>query len=93
MIYDQQSEWTAGGAPATIAGNLRRIGLTAGLTPETVDACMQDADKAQAMFARWQQNSEEDNVTSTPSFVINGETYSNMSYSQFTEILDTALGE
>lgn len=93
MIYDQQSEWTAGGDPATIAGNLRRIGLTAGLAPETVDACMQDAEKAQAMFAVWQQNSEADSVTSTPSFVINGEKYSNMSYSQFTEILDTALGE
>ena len=92
MIYDQQREWTQGD-PATIAANLRRIGLTAGLEPETVDACMQDADKAQAMFTLYQQNAEADDITSTPSFVIDGRKYSNMSYSDFAELLDAKLAD
>jgi protein-disulfide isomerase len=90
MIYDQQRSWTQGD-PATIAGNLRKIGLTAGLEAETVDACLQDADKAQAMYALYQQNADADDIKSTPSFVIDGETYSNMSYADFAELLDGKL--
>ena len=93
MIYDQQGSWTKGEDAAAIAGNLKKIGLTAGLAPETIDACMQDATKAQAMFALFQQNAEADEITSTPSFIINGEKYANMSYADFAEVLDEKLGE
>ena len=93
MIYEDQGTWTRGQDPATIAGNLRKIGLTAGLPPETVDACMQDADKAQAMYALWEENRVADDITSTPSFVIDGQKYANMSYDEFASILDAALGE
>ena len=49
LIYEQQSEWTAGGDPAMVADNLRRIGRTAGLSDDQVNACLQDGEKAQAM--------------------------------------------
>jgi hypothetical protein len=39
LIYEQQPEWTQG-APRDIAENLRRIGRTAGLTNEELDACL-----------------------------------------------------
>ena len=91
MIYDQQRQWTQGD-PATIAGNLRRIGLTAGLEPDTVDACMQDATKAQAMYALYQQQSAEDDINSTPSFIINGEKYANMSFAEFSNVIEDKLG-
>lgn len=87
LIYTQQQQWTKGD-PATIAGNLRRIGLTAGLEPDQVDACMQDAEKAETLVAWYQQNAAQDEVTSTPSFLINGEKYSNMAIAQFRTILD-----
>jgi protein-disulfide isomerase len=91
MLYDQQREWTASGDPATIADNLRRIGRTAGLTDEQVDACLQDREMAEAMVALYQENAERDGIDSTPSFMINGTKYSNMSYADFAAVLDEEL--
>ena len=92
LIYQSQANWTSSGDPATIADELKKLGLLAGLSQETVDACMQDGDMAKAMVAVFQQNAEADGITSTPSFVINGENYSNMSYEQFSQLLDEKLG-
>jgi protein-disulfide isomerase len=92
LIYQNQANWTSSGDPATIADELKKLGLLAGLSQETVDACMQDGDMAKAMVAVFQQNAEADGITSTPSFVINGENYSNMSYEQFSQLLDEKLG-
>ncbi|WP_099827801.1 DsbA family protein [Oceaniglobus indicus] len=92
LIYDQQDEW-ARGEPAEIAASLRRIGKTAGLSDEQLDACMQDADKAQALVATYEKNAAADNITATPSFVIDGETMKNMSYEEMSKILDEKLGE
>ena len=91
LIYAEQRGWTSGPGPADIAGALRRIGLTAGLTEEALDACLSDADMAQSLVNWWEQNQQEHDVTSTPSFVIDGEKYSNMSYADFAEILDARL--
>ncbi len=91
MIYAQQRQWTAGGDPATVAGNLRRIGKTAGLTDETLDACLSDAAMAEALVADYQKNAEADGIQSTPSFIIDGESYANMSYADFRQVLDEKL--
>ncbi|MEI4233147.1 DsbA family protein [Roseovarius sp. D22-M7] len=92
MIYDQQRDWTQG-EPAEIAGNLRRIGKVAGLEPDTLEACLNDQDKAQALVAWYQQNAEADNVTSTPTLIINGEKHSNMAYDDLKAIIDDKLAE
>ncbi len=93
MLYDQQHEWTAGGDPATIAQNLRNIGKIAGLDDATLDACMIDADTAQSLVAWFEENSTRDEISSTPSFLINGVKYSNMSYEDFAAILETELAK
>lgn len=87
MVYDQQSEWTRG-EPAEIADNLRRIGRAAGMNDDELNDCLNDGDKAQALVAWYQQNAEEHNISSTPSFVVNGTTYSNMSYAEFAALID-----
>ncbi|MEM9974566.1 MAG: DsbA family protein [Pseudomonadota bacterium] len=92
LIYENQRDWTAGGDPATVADNLRRIGLTAGLEQEQVNACLGDNAMAEAMVAVYQQNAAADGINSTPSFVINGQRYSNMSYADFTAIIEDELG-
>ncbi|MEM9031875.1 MAG: DsbA family protein [Pseudomonadota bacterium] len=91
-LYASQSDWTAGGDPATIAGNLRKLGRTAGLTDEEVNACLSDQAMAEAMLEVYQTNAAADEINSTPSFVINGTKYSNMSYDAFRDIIDEALG-
>lgn len=92
IIYEQQSVWARQEDPNAIVASLRNIGKTAGLSDGELDVCFQDADKAQALYASFVKNSEADDVTATPSFIINGEKYSNMAYSEFQQILDAALG-
>ncbi|MEO0678248.1 MAG: thioredoxin domain-containing protein [Pseudomonadota bacterium] len=90
LIYEQQSTWTQG-APADIAANLRRIGLTAGLSEDEIDACFSDAEKAQNLVSWYEANAAEDGVRSTPTFIIDGVRYSNMSMDEFRNILDGKL--
>lgn len=90
LIYDKQSEWARAGDPAAIVGELRKIGLLAGLDAEAMEACLQDGEQARTLVAWYQENATEDGIESTPSFVINGKRYSNMEYSEMTEILDAA---
>ncbi|MEL6169356.1 MAG: DsbA family protein [Pseudomonadota bacterium] len=93
LIYQTQGQWTQGNSEAAIADNLRRLGLTAGLDAEQIDACMSDADMAQALVAVYQENASRDGVDSTPSFMIDGEKYSNMSLDRFKDVIDAALGD
>lgn len=91
MLYQMQSEWTQGDG-AQIGSNLRRMGRIAGLDDETMNACFADREYAKALVANFQKTTSEDGVNSTPSFVINGTRYQNMSYAQMKEIIDDALG-
>tara|TARA_R110002049_G_scaffold44333_5_gene130034 strand:- start:85846 stop:86526 length:681 start_codon:yes stop_codon:yes gene_type:complete len=91
LIYKSQSEWTRAGEPAAIVEELRKIGRLAGLDNEKLDECLQDAEQAEALVAWFTKNSEEDEITSTPSFIIDGKKQSNMSYDEMKGILDEAL--
>mgnify|MGYP000049851115 FL=1 len=87
LLYTKQAEWTKG-TPAKIAENLRRIGITAGLSQKDVQSCFTDGEKAQNLVAWYEANQAEDEISSTPSFIINGAKYSNMSYAELQKILD-----
>lgn len=91
LIYKGQPEWTRAGEPAAIIEELRKIGRLAGLERDTIEGCLQDADMAQSLVAWDEENRNNDSVTSTPSFMIDGKKHSNMAYSEMQEILDTAL--
>ncbi len=91
LIYENQSAWVAGD-PGTTANNLRRLGRTAGLSEDQINACLQDGEMAQAMVAAYQENATADGVRSTPSFVIDGQLHTNMSYAEFSALIDEALG-
>ena len=91
-LYRQQTEWARQPSAAEVAGALRRIGLTAGIEPDALDACLSDAEKAQALAAVDEANRAADGVNSTPSFVINGTTYNNMAYDEFARLIDAELG-
>lgn len=93
MIYDTQDEWSRAGSDAAIADELRKIGRMAGLDNDQLESCLTDSTKLRALVEWYQANAEEHGVRSTPTFVIDGETHSNMSYADFTEILDERLGE
>ncbi|WP_194097764.1 DsbA family protein [Marivivens aquimaris] len=90
MVFAKQREWTQG-EPAQIAANLRSIGKAAGLDDASLDACMQDAEMAQNLISWYETNAERDNIEGTPSFMIQGQKYSNMAYDDFAKILDEEL--
>ena len=92
LLYAKQRDWTAGGDPAQVAANLRTIGRTAGLSDAELDSCLADNELARALVAVYQENAARDGINSTPSFLIDGEKYSNMSYAEFAAILDDKLG-
>ena len=92
-IYKTQKEWLASGTPIGISDALKKLGRTAGMSNEQLDACLQDAGKAEALYALYQQQSKADDVTGTPTFIINGQKYSNMNYADFAATLNEKLGE
>lgn len=94
MLYTSQAEWAraGGGDPAQIADELRKIGRLAGLSGDTLEACLTDADSLRTLVAWYQQNAAEDGINSTPSFVINGTKYNNMAYSEMSRLIEEAAG-
>ncbi|MCO4848592.1 MAG: DsbA family protein [Yoonia sp.] len=92
LFYEKQREWTASGDPATIIEELRKLAKTAGMTDEMLDACLNDAEKAQDLVGWYEANAKRDDIRSTPSFLIDGEKYANMGYSEFKAILDEKIG-
>ncbi len=91
MIYTRQRDWLASGDPAIIAEELKTLGKIAGLDQAALDACLADGDFAQNLNAWYQFNAQNDQVTSTPSFMIDGQKQSNMSYADFSALLDNKL--
>lgn len=92
LLYAEQRAWLASGDPAVIIEDLRRLAKTAGLDDATLDACLSDGAKAEALFTWYQENAERDAINSTPTFMIDGTQYSNMAYDEFADILDGKLG-
>lgn len=93
ILMEDQKAWLGEGDPATVVDNLRKVGLTAGMTNEQLDACFSDEDNVKTLVSWYQQNFTRDNMDSTPSFLIQGEKYSNMSYEDFAATLDKKLAE
>lgn len=91
LLYSQQREWTSAGGAADVAEALKKIGRTAGLTNEQLDACLQDGAMAQALVEKFETDTKADGIDSTPSFVLNGKKHSNMPYAEMKKLLDAAL--
>ena len=93
MIYEKQSEWTSADSAVGVVDNLYAIGRIAGLAQADMEACMQDNVTAQAMVKFSTENAEADEINATPTFVINGQTMSNMAYSGFVDEFERLLAE
>lgn len=90
MVFEKQGDWVRG-EPAEIEANLRKIGKLAGLSDTDLDACLTDAETADSLLAWYRGNVEAHTVEATPSFVINGAKYANMSYEGFVEAFESLL--
>ncbi len=93
ILFDRQAEWSRAGSQAGVAAGIVSVGKQAGIDEETVLACLQDNDKAQALVTAFQANVERDKIQGTPSFMIDGVLTDNMSYASFAQLLNEKLGE
>ena len=93
ILYSTQADWAQLQDPAVVVENLKRIGRTAGMDDASLDACMQDGAKAQAMVEHFQKNAEADKVEGTPTILVNGTKHSNMSYAELKTIIDAELAK
>ena len=92
LIYKGQRDWMGGGDPVQIADGLRKIARVAGLSSDTIDACLEDQDKAQSLISWYQANVEADGIDSTPSFIIGQDRVAGNNYAKLREVIDAQLG-
>jgi protein-disulfide isomerase len=92
MMLKTQSTWARGENDLAIVGELRKIGRLAGLDKDQLQSCLEDGDKLRALVGWYKENATRDKIKSTPSFMIDGEPYANMSYEEFSKLLDEKLG-
>ncbi len=91
MIYGTQRDWLGNGEPQEVVNNLRKMGRLAGLEDEQITACLEDADMARSLVATFQHHSTADEINATPTFMINGEKFPNMPYSDIKEAIEAHL--
>lgn len=88
-LFERQEEWKAARSPVE---SVAKIAENQGLSREEMQACLDDQDLGTWILQSRQDGSEKFDVNATPSFLINGRTYSGApSVAQFSEILDPLL--
>lgn len=89
VLYTKQIDWSRAGTPRHIADKLRAIGRANGLQDTDLDACFQNQPAAEALVNQSRNHMQADGIHATPSFVINGKRYENMSYDDFAQLFDS----
>lgn len=87
LLYHNQSVWTEGDTP-TILGFLAEIGSRVGMSDADLEACYTNTELASNLVAWSDRERLSARVNSTPTLVINGKLYPNMSYEQIVAIID-----
>lgn len=93
VLFETQTEWAASEDPNVTVENLKKIGRSVGMDDATLDVCMRDAAKAEAMVAHFEKNFEADGIEGTPTFMINGTKHANMSYADMAKVIDEELAK
>ena len=91
QFLKKQSVW-AKVAENQIGGEIQKIGRLNGLSNDQLDACLADQDYAKALVDAYQKNAEADEISSTPTFIINGEkTSGNLPFDEISALVDVHL--
>ncbi|MBM3613938.1 MAG: DsbA family protein [Alphaproteobacteria bacterium] len=93
ILFETQQEWAGSDDPNVVVENLKKIGRTAGMDDATLDACIKDGAKAEAMVARFEENMKADGVEGTPTLFINGTKHSNMDYAALKALIQAELAK
>ena len=89
--FHNREQWLNSEDAAVITESLKRIGRTGGMSDAQIDTCWADRPFANALVAQFQTNMTADGIEGTPSFMIDGVKFTNMSYEEFAKVLDDKL--
>lgn len=93
LIYKSQQKWARAGDDVAIVTELSKLAKVAGLNDQKIQNCLEDTDKLRALVEWFKNNASNDDIKSTPSFIIDGEKFSNMGYDDFSSIIDSKISE
>lgn len=91
IVFSTQQTWLNSSDPTVVMDNLRTIGLTAGLTTEQLDACTADEAFGEEMLKQFEANMAADNVTGTPTIILDGEKVDNWAWDNLKSLIDAKL--
>jgi protein-disulfide isomerase len=91
VFFAQQSSWARSDDPLKALKQLAQLG---GLSEAQADACLADQELENAILKAQLEGQEKYDIRSTPSFIIDGETYAGgQSIDKFAEIIDPLIGQ
>lgn len=89
LFMKSQDRWLSAEDPVVA---IREIGRMGGLSQERIEACLQDETFAKQLLERYQRQSQEDDIQSTPSFIINGKKIAgDRSIEELRDIIDPLI--
>jgi protein-disulfide isomerase len=90
VLFQTQTSWARAD---DYVGALKRLGKLGGLSDEEMDACLSDEELTDGILRTRLDAQDEHEISSTPSFVIDGKTYAGArSIEEFSAIIDPLLG-
>lgn len=92
LLYHNQSVWSGAEIPETL-GYFSEIGVRAGMTDADLEACYENTGLAENLVAWSDKNRRVDNVTSTPTLIIDGVKHPNMGYADLVDVVEGALAK
>ena len=93
ILYEDQAKWSRSSDNDTIVEELLKISAKSGMSRESAISCLEDEKKALDLVKEFKSYVKEDEIESTPTFIINGSKYSNRSFEDIKEIIDQILGK
>ncbi len=91
LILAKQTEWSHQPTGRELVERLASIARSLGMSNTQLNQCLRDEEKVSVLTRESDRLVSKHNIRGTPSFVIEGKTYTNMGYDEFASILDKAL--
>jgi protein-disulfide isomerase len=94
LYFQTQANWLANASDSDkMLNDVAKVARTGGMSREQFDACLKDKTVEDQILQSRIEAVNKFNIDSTPSFVINGKTYSAVaSYDEFKRLIDKACG-
>ena len=89
LIFNTTQKWIS--VEDEFLKKLKNIGKMGGLSNDQIESCFRDENMVDLAINSRSNGEKKFNITSTPSFIINGKKYSSMSFEQFEKVLDNLI--